>query len=324
MCDDAWFCEAIYLAACEQVFQWRREREISQHCSIDPSDEHLEEFLTYFQVARTIRRDNRSAFLEFVSRDLRQLIAALPNQQPNFVATPGHLRNFVLPSGRRSLSALSKWVLVTNQGSVWTPFDQFVCAALGIRGTTEAKFATFYARIHQSGWEAVCSEIDPDLVPSPGFSIARVFDKFLFLAGSEKERRGGWNKFSDHAHQLNEEQLQRARELAGAILGSPQAVALLKALIRDAARQALQRAYTRNDPAPRPGGGAQRASGVARTDENRLHPGHRRAAATSAPRCRGEGVVDGGPWGPVARADFIRVRRCGTESVRPARKGGSP
>lgn len=255
-CDCPWFHEAIYFAACEHVFQWCRENLISQTCSDHPNAESLKKFLGYFEVARTVRRDDRLLFLDFVSKELRSHTAGSSSKRPNFSETPEFLRSFALPGGRKPLSALSKWVLVTNQGRPWTPFDRFVCAALGIRGRGDAKFLDFYSRLADSKWEEVCSAIDRVVVPNHGFSIARVFDKFLFLAGSERLGRDGWIEFRCHANALCEAGRRRACELSKATLASPEAVALLEGLIGDDARKALERAHERHASAPRRGGGA--------------------------------------------------------------------
>ncbi len=253
MSDDAWFRESIYLAACEQVFQWPREKQVSKNCTTQPSERNLDTFLGYFQVARTSRKDDRRHFLDFVSVDLRSHLAGLPGNQPDFATTPEFLRSFDWPRGSKPLSALTKWILVTNQGSSWTPFDQHVCAALRIRGSAENRFVNFYRSLAATRWSGVCVRVDENLRNEFEYSIARVFDKFLFAAGSELRERCAWCDFLRHASALTEAERQRAQELADAILASPEAVDLLKGLICDEASEALQQAQRRHSPAPRPG-----------------------------------------------------------------------
>lgn len=257
MGSDPWFRKAIELAACEHVFKWPRERQISVHCTTVPNERSLCEFLSYFQVARTVCRKDRPLFLEVVSENLRKHLAESPDTRPDFSETPEFLLSVERSMGRKPLSALSKWVLVTNQGSAWTPFDWHVCAALRISGDTATKYKNCYATLNRAGWESICRTIDKASGLKRGFSIARVFDKFLFLAGSERQKHGAWRAFLGHANALCDPQRQHARELADAILASPEAVALLtKRLVCNEAREALEQAYDGHVRAPRSGGGA--------------------------------------------------------------------
>lgn len=238
--DGAWFEEAVRLAAREQVFQWHEaERDLTRRCSAQPALDVLREFLAYFQVARTVPSVERANFLAFVSRatidarDFRSTAAALLGYQAG-------------AGGRRPLSALSKWVLVTNPGSPWTPFDRYACAALGIENpSTAERFSSFYERLASSDWTRVCEALDARIVATHGHSIARVFDKFLFLAGAEALGTPEWETFLENAGRLEPEQRAEADALANAVLGSPEAGALLKNLLCERARAALRDAYQR-------------------------------------------------------------------------------
>lgn len=251
MSDEAWFRESIYLAACEQVFQWERfEKALYEDSQKGITRYHIISFCAYFGVSD-----------DLVFTKIEEAFVILRNLMPEVSANPdwNALDRVVTDLrktgcfGSRPRSAVSKLVLLYNPTTVWPPCDSNARAAVGV-----TSFPAFYARVWTDQWRTACRNIDNgrvDRKTSP-YSIARVFDKFLFLGGSERRDRGAWGQFLEHANALSEPERRRARQLADAILGSPEAVALLKGLLCNEARAALQEGHGGHASAPRPGGAA--------------------------------------------------------------------
>lgn len=248
MCDCPWFRESVYLAACEQVFQWEGfEKALYRDIKNGITPYHVLSFCAYFGVIRN-----------FVFTKIEAAFSILNRHMPTVAANPDWslLECFARALkdegcfSSRPLSAVSKLVLLYNPSTMWPPCDSNARAAVGV-----ASFPAFYARVWTDQWRTVCANIDNARGDrkTARYSIARVFDKLLFLAGSERREPGAWRQFREHANALGEPERQCAQELADAIRASPEAVDLLKGLICDDARKALQRAHQRQASAPRSG-----------------------------------------------------------------------
>ncbi len=240
-----WFRRAVELAASEQVYQWdTKEKQSYEACAAEPDLDTLRSFLGYLRVARNVPLSERPRFLQFAKCAVQQ--------SPDFRTTPKKLLEYE-QKGKTThpLSALSKWVVVRYTKSGWTPYDRYASASiLEISSQGMKRFDEYYKRLNNSAWVGVCKELDGASGCRYGHSIARVFDKFLFLAGAERVGKRTWETFPANGSRLSPEQRERARRLAQSILENERAPRLLLDLLCVPAREALGTAYEAREQGP--------------------------------------------------------------------------